>query len=94
MKWRRRLDWKIKWEERAFKELKKLDQSAQREILHYLNERIATDKNPRRFGKALTANKSGLWRYRIGDFRMICQIQDHELIILILRVAHRRLVYQ
>ena len=88
------MDWTIKWEEHAFKELKKLDKAAQREILRYFNERIATDKNPRRFGKALTANKSGLWRYRVGDFRMICQIQDHELVVLVLRVAHRRLVYR
>jgi mRNA interferase RelE/StbE len=88
------LNWTVKWEERAFKELKKLDKAVQREILRYFNERIASDKNPRRFGKALTANKSGLWRYRVTDFRMVCQIQDHEFVVLVLRVAHRRLIYR
>lgn len=94
MKWRRCLAWKIKWEEHALKELKKLDKSAQRAILRYFNERIATDKNPRRFGKGLTANKAGLWRYRVGDYRMVCHIQDQVLTVLVLRVAHRRMVYK
>lgn len=94
MKWRRCLAWTIKWEEHAFKELKKLDKSTQRAILRYFNERIAIHTNPRRFGKRLTANKAGLWRYRVGDYRMICQIQDQVLTVLVLRVAHRRMVYK
>lgn len=86
--------WTISWDARAVKELKKLDRSAQQNILRYFRDRIATQKTPRRFGKALTENKSGLWRYRVGDYRMICQIQNHQLIVLVLRVAHRKQVYR
>jgi len=88
------LAWTISWDARAVKELKKLDRSAQQNILRYFRDRIATQKTPRRFGKALTENKSGLWRYRVGDYRMICQIQNHQLIVLVLRVAHRKQVYR
>lgn len=88
------MTWEIKWEERALKELKKLRKKAQQDILRYLRERITTDKDPKRFGKPLTGNKLGLWRYRINDYRIICQIQNHNLVVLVVKVNHRRQFYK
>jgi mRNA interferase RelE/StbE len=75
------------------KDLKKLDQTAQKRILTYLKEKIATQENPRLFGKALKGNLKGLWRYRVGDYRLVCQILDAELIILVIKVGHRQNIY-
>ena len=86
--------WTIKWEEHALKELRKVSKPVQQSILRYFRERVATEKNPRRFGKRLTGNKSGLWRYRVGDYRVICRFEDTQCIVLVLRVAHRKKVYR
>ena len=87
------MGWKIEYDRRAFKELKKLDRQAQQQILDYFDERIAPAQNPRQFGKALSSSFSGLWCYRIGDYRAICQIEDDKLIVLVLRIGHRSKVY-
>ena len=87
------MDWTISWAQAAIKELKKLDKDNQRLIIKYLKERILSSTDPRQFGKALSHDKAGLWRYRIGNFMIICNIEDHKFIILILRVAHRRHSY-
>lgn len=71
----------------------RLDRHAQREILDYIETRIQTDENPRRFGKALKGNLAGLWRYRIRDYRMLCRIQDDALIVHVVAVGHRKNVY-
>lgn len=88
------MSWAYSFNETARKQLKKLDRQAQREILGYLDERIASPESPRRFGKALKADLSGLWRYRVGDYRILCQIQDHQLVVLVVAVGHRRQVYR
>lgn len=88
------MSWAYSFNETARKQLKKLDRQAQREILGYLDERIASPESPRRFGKALKADLSGLWRYRVGDYRILCQIQDHQLVVLMVAVGHRRQVYR
>lgn len=88
------MSWAYSFNETARKQLKKLDRHAQREILGYLDERIASPESPRRFGKALKADLSGLWRYRVGDYRILCQIQDHQLVVLVVSVGHRRQVYR
>ena len=62
-------------------------------ILRYLVDRIATSDDPRRFGEGLTENLSGLWKYRIGDYRIIAVIQDERFIVLVIRVGHRSKVY-
>jgi mRNA interferase RelE/StbE len=80
--------------ETARKQLKKLGRHAQLEILGYLDEWIASPESPRCFGKALKADLFGLWRYRVGDCRNLCQIQDYELIVLEVAVGHRRQVYR
>lgn len=66
----------------------------QKKITGFLKDRIETAEDPRRFGKALTANLTGLWRYRIGDYRVICLIQDEKLLVLALKVGHRRQLYR
>ena len=86
--------WTVEWDDRARRELRKLDHTVQNNILRYFRERIITDDDPRRFGKALRHELSGLWRYRIGDYRAVCQILDDQLIVLVLAVAHRRNIYR
>ncbi len=88
------MTWTVEFDDAAVKELRKFDRTAQRDRLKYLRERIATDEDPRRFGRALTGNLAGLWRYRVRDYRMICNIEDDQLVVLILRVGHRKNVYQ
>jgi mRNA interferase RelE/StbE len=85
--------WVYRFDERALKELRKLGRAAQEEILGNLDERIAGKEDPRRFGKALRADLAGLWRYRVGDYRILCQISDGRLIVLVISVGHRKNVY-
>ncbi len=86
--------WTVKFDPRAFAELQKLDRPAQRRITTYLLERIAGESDPRKFGKALTGETAGLWRYRIGDYRVVCSINDLPHTVSVLRVAHRKDVYR
>ena len=88
------MSWDYSFNESARKQLKKLGSVAQVEILHYLDERVVGEDDPRRFGKGLKSDLSGLWRYRVGDYRVLCQIQDHELIVLVVNVGHHREVYR
>ena len=88
------MTWKVEFDNRARKELRKLDKSAQNRILKWVREELATDKNPRRTGKNLRGTMQGLWRYRIGDYRIISQIQDELVIILIVRISHRKDIYE
>lgn len=86
--------WKVEWDDRARKELRKLDPSTQKEILNYLRTRIADTENPRIFGRTLSGNKAGLWRYRVGDYRLVCRLEDHILVVLVVGVGHRKEVYE
>ena len=88
------MTWVYRFDERALKELKKLDRQAQRDILGYLDHRVAGRSDPRRFGKPLRANLAGLWRYRVGAYRIICQIKDRELLVLVVSVGHRKNIYE
>jgi len=90
------LAWTVEIEAAALKELKSLDHAARLSIHRFLKERIATDDDPRRFGEPLRKNLSGLWKYRVGAYRVICDIQDGRLVVLVVRVVrvgHRREVY-
>ena len=71
-------------------EFKKLDRYTQRMIKNWIDNNLVEAENPRQRGRGLTANRSGQWRYRIGDYRLICQINDNKLVILALSVGHRR----
>lgn len=88
------MTWTVEWDDKARRELRKLNQSTQGDILRYFRERIMVDDDPRRFGKALKHELQGLWRYRIGDYRVVCQIQDEQLLVLALSVGHRRNIYR
>lgn len=72
------------------KDFKKLDRYTQRMIKSWIDKNLVEAENPRQHVKELTANRSGQWRYRIGDYRLICRIDDNKLIILALSVGHRR----
>ena len=87
------MTWVVEWDDRARKELRKLNTKLQSDILKYLKERIAVNADPRRFGKPLSYDKHGLWRYRVQDARIICRIEDDELFVLVIRVGNRKLVY-
>lgn len=93
MIWRKKLTWTVEWDDRARKELRKLDKQLQKDILQYLRKRIAVDDDPRRFGKALSYDKHGLWRYRVHNARIICRIEDDSLIVLVVKVGYRKTVY-
>lgn len=75
------------------KEFRKLDRYTQRMIKAWIDKNLMNCSNPRQHGKGLTANRSGQWRYRIGDYRIICEIEDDKLVILALTVGHRREIY-
>lgn len=81
------------WSQRAQKQLKKLDKSISELILRWVHKNLDDCLNPRQHGKALTANHAGQWRYRVGDYRLIAEIHDEEIVILILSVGHRKEVY-
>ena len=83
----------VELSERFKKEFRKLDKYTQKMIRAWINKNLVDCTDPRQHGKGLTANRSGQWRYRIGDYRLICEINDNELVILALTVGHRREVY-
>lgn len=76
------------------REFRKLDRYTQRMIKAWIDKNLVNCEDPRVHGKALTANRSGQWRYRIGDYRLICLIGDDKLIITALNIGHRRDIYE
>ena len=88
------MEWKLKFLPKAQRQLESLDKSAQKRILRFLRERLLASPDPRSLGKALVGEMSGLWRYRIGDYRLICKIEDREITIIVLEVGHRREIYR
>lgn len=85
--------WRIEFDHGARAELRKLDRSVQIRIAKYLRERIATAANPRSLGAPLHGEFESFWRYRVGDYRIICDIRDQILTVLVVKVGHRRDVY-
>ncbi len=88
------IKWELKFSLLALKNLKALDKKTSKIILDYLYQKLETEENPRRFGKPLSGNLKNFWRYRITDYRFICEIKDHEFQIIAVRVAHRRDAYK
>lgn len=86
--------WTIDYAETAKGQLRKLDRQAARRIVDYMDERVAGAADPRGTGKALSGPLGGLWRYRVGDCRVICDIQDGALRVLVVQIGHRREVYR
>ena len=85
--------WTVRWDERAVKDAKKLDSAARQRIRQFLRERIATDEDPRRLGKALNTDEADFWSYRVGDYRIVCRIVDERVIVTVVAVGHRSRVY-
>lgn len=87
--------WRIEFEKQAEKELAKLDPAVARRILDFLEERVVGRDDPRSAGSALQGAKLGnLWRYRVGSYRIICDLQDDVCVVLVVRVAKREIVYR
>jgi mRNA interferase RelE/StbE len=87
--------WKVELSATAERELSKLDTQHSKRILKFLKERIAKLDNPRSVGKALQGSRVGeFWKYRLGDFRLICKIEDKLLLVLVLRIGDRKEIYR
>ena len=86
--------WSVEFSASAKRQLAKLDRQWQAAILDYLEDEIATLENPRSRGKPLVGDRKGLWRYRVGNYRILCELHDDELVVLVLVVGHRRRVYR
>ena len=80
--------------EDAKKDLKRMDRQSAALILGWIRKNLEGCENPRQHGKPLTANRSGQWRYRVGDYRIIAKIDNNEITIFVLRSGHRRDIYE
>ena len=88
------MSWQIETTRKLDKEFKKLDRYTQKLIYGWITKNINATTDPRQFGKPLTGDLSGLWRYRIGDYRLICKLKDEDFIILAISIGHRRGIYR
>ena len=86
--------WKIEYDPRAIDDLNRLDRPIRRQIVDYLEQRVAAATHPRLFGKPLRHGMAGLWRYRSGEYRIICRLQDEVLVVLVVGIGHRRDIYR
>jgi mRNA interferase RelE/StbE len=85
----------VELSESAERELGKLDEPQAKRILKFLHQRVAKLDDPRSFGQALHGSRLGeFWKYRVGDYRLICEIEEDRLIVLVLRVGHRKEIYR
>ena len=84
----------VEYTAQAVKELKKLDKQNRALIIGWIEKNLVGCTDPRQHGKGLTANRSGQWRYRVGDYRLLAKIQDKKIVILILNVGHRSEIYK
>jgi mRNA interferase RelE/StbE len=88
------LTWTVEYDARAVKDLNKLSRQVRAEIVDYMTSRVAKAENPTDFGKPLRYDKFGLWRYRVRDYRIVCELQEARLVVLVVGVGHRRDVYE
>jgi len=82
----------VEWSKRSEKQLAKLDRPVAKTLVRFMNERVHGSRDPRHIGKQLT--DSNFWRYRVGDYRILCEIEDQRLIVLVVELGHRREVYR
>ena len=87
-------EWTIKFSKKGFKDLSELDKSVQQLIRAWIRKHLVNTDDPRLLGKPLTGNLKGLWRYRVGDYRLVCEIHDTVLTIMFIRVGHRKDIYK
>jgi mRNA interferase RelE/StbE len=88
------MKWKIEFDRAAQKELDKLDSAIVRRILKFLYRRVGNLDDPRKIGEKLRGTLSEFWKYRVGDYRLICSLENDRLVVLVLRIGHRREVYK
>ena len=88
------MNYRVETTSRFDKEFKKLDRYTQKMVKAWIKKNLIGCSNPRVHGRGMTANRSGLWRYRIGDYRILCEIQESKLVILALTIGHRSEVYK
>ena len=86
--------YELKYEEKAVKEIKKLDLETRKLIKSWIEKNLLNTDNPRQHGKGLTGGLSQYWRYRVGDYRILAEINDTEIVIIIVEVGHRREIYR
>lgn len=86
--------WTIEYTDHARRQLRKLDKSSARRILDYMDQRIAPLEDIRTLGKALRGPLGEFWRYRVGEYRIICELRDKELRVLVVRVGARKNIYR
>lgn len=86
--------WKIEYNPHVEKDLRAIDRKDQRRIQDFMNERVALLEDPRTIGDSLKGTLGGLWKYRVGDYRIICDIRDESVTVLVVRIGHRRKVYR
>jgi len=84
---------KVEYTPKAVKQLTKLDKYTRTLIYAWIDKNLQDCENPRIHGKGLTSNRSGQWRYRIGDYRLVCEIYDEKITVLVLEVGHRKNIY-
>lgn len=85
--------YKVEYSVRAIKNLRKLDKHTRNLIVSWIDKNLVECENPRIHGKGLVENKSGKWRYRVGDYRIICEIEEEKVVVLVLEIGHRREIY-
>ena len=88
------MDWTIEFEQDAIRQLNRLDKSVRRRVVQFLDSRAVASDDPRQLGKALHGELAGLWRYRVGDYRLICLLEYERRVVTLVRVEHRRDVYR
>jgi mRNA interferase RelE/StbE len=89
------LAWQIEFDPDALKELKKIDRPVQKRLLSFLRDRLSPLEDPRSLGEALSGARLGsYWKYRVGDWRIVCDIQDQRIVVRVLRIGNRREVYR
>lgn len=86
-------DYQVLTTDKFDKAFHKLDKQTQKRIKAWIDKNLSEGKDPRRHGKRLTANRSGQWRYRVGDYRILADMQDKERLLILIYIGHRRNVY-
>lgn len=87
------MGYSVEYSKQAIKSLKKLDKTTKGLLVGWIEKNLNNCENPRQHGKPLTANRSGQWRYRVGDYRILAKIEDERIVIVIINIGHRREIY-
>lgn len=86
--------WRVEFSENSKTQLKKMDKPIQQRIIFYLEERILNSENPRRLGESLKGKLDPYWRYRVGDYRILCILEDETVTVHVMKIGHRREIYE